>query len=153
MEAVEGRLSKLQHKDDSRQLDLDIKAEELRTDLRRDYIFFTDNIRSQLDGLEQAGNTTINPQHQQEIHDLKAAHLSSRDVLDERWNQLSEEIQMRDEHIRLLHGKLQVQVMESFKEVEKQFREVVTTKVTSVRSELKAEIKGLAKAWDAKRES
>jgi len=56
-----------------------------------------------------------------------------------------EEIRERDAEIQALHEKLQSAVMDGFKAVDKQFREVVTTQVTTVRKELKAEMEALKK--------
>jgi hypothetical protein len=137
MEAVEGRLSFLHRGYDSHLADLDVKAEEARTDLRRDYIQFTDSIKS------LNPNYDIDGSFHQEIRVLKRAHTDNQEDYDRRWNKLMEEIRERDAEIQTLHEKLQSAVMDGFKAVDKQFRDVLTSNVTAVRKELKAEIEGL----------
>merc|ERR1712062_902031 len=139
MEAVEGRLSRLQQGYDSHVADLDVKAEEARADLCRDYIQFTDGVKSQLGRFDEDGT------HTQELRELKRAHTDVHEDHEQRWNRLMEEIRERDAEIQALHEKLQSAVMDGFKAVDKQFREVLTNQVTTVRKELKAELGALEK--------
>jgi len=133
MEAAEGRLFRLQQG-----YDRHFAVLEARTDLREEYVQFTDGVKSQMSRFDEGG--AYHGKHQQEAYE-------------QRLSRLMEEISERDTEIQTLHEKLQTAVVDGFKAVEKQFRDLVTRKVTTLSKELKAEIEGLKKSIPSDTES